>query len=230
MNDGDALLAAIVAQPDEDTPRLVYADYLDERGGGWNTARAEFIRLQVANVNVPGTYWELKGTWRRITRFADLLAVQPWTEPKVMAELRKESGYVQPSNSTSGVLWRRGFIEGVLCSGHALAASFGDLARHPLREVRLTGEPPEWFLQKLYPGWKHGNIYAYSEERPDLLKKALFGPGSFPHLLHAVFDYQRPGTKTCPFEVIKPRTPEPAPATMPSVDLVNQPSQRWDTL
>lgn len=45
MNDGDALLAAILAHPDEDTPRLVYADWLQERGRG---ERAELIRLQCA--------------------------------------------------------------------------------------------------------------------------------------------------------------------------------------
>lgn len=42
-----ALLRAIAADPDEDTPRLVYADYLDELGGEVNTARAEYIRIQV---------------------------------------------------------------------------------------------------------------------------------------------------------------------------------------
>jgi uncharacterized protein (TIGR02996 family) len=43
MNDGDALLAAILADPDDDIPRLVYADWLQENG---DEARAEFIRLQ----------------------------------------------------------------------------------------------------------------------------------------------------------------------------------------
>lgn len=42
MSDEDALLAAIVANPDDDTPRLVYADWLDENG---RPERAEFIRL-----------------------------------------------------------------------------------------------------------------------------------------------------------------------------------------
>ena len=44
MTDGDALRRAIVAQPDDDTLRLVYADWLDE-----NTQpdRAAFIRAQV---------------------------------------------------------------------------------------------------------------------------------------------------------------------------------------
>jgi uncharacterized protein (TIGR02996 family) len=43
MSDEDALLAAIAANPDEDTPRLAYADWCDEHD---QPARAEFIRLQ----------------------------------------------------------------------------------------------------------------------------------------------------------------------------------------
>ncbi len=46
MSDELALLAAIRDNPDEDTPRLVYADWLDEQGGDANAARAEFIRVQ----------------------------------------------------------------------------------------------------------------------------------------------------------------------------------------
>ncbi len=42
-----ALLRAIAAMPEEDTPRLVFADYLEERSGAALIARAEFIRLQV---------------------------------------------------------------------------------------------------------------------------------------------------------------------------------------
>jgi uncharacterized protein (TIGR02996 family) len=38
-------LDAIVASPDDDTPRLAYADWLDEHG---DAARAEFIRTQIA--------------------------------------------------------------------------------------------------------------------------------------------------------------------------------------
>jgi uncharacterized protein (TIGR02996 family) len=46
MSDEKALLAAIYANPLDDAPRLVYADWLDERGGAANSARAEFIRVQ----------------------------------------------------------------------------------------------------------------------------------------------------------------------------------------
>jgi uncharacterized protein (TIGR02996 family) len=45
MSDEEALLAAIAANPEEDTPRLVYADWLDEHD---QPIRAEFIRVEVA--------------------------------------------------------------------------------------------------------------------------------------------------------------------------------------
>ncbi|MGL6074489.1 MAG: TIGR02996 domain-containing protein [Fimbriiglobus sp.] len=40
------LLAGVVAAPDDDLPRLVLADWLEERGEESDVARAEFIRLQ----------------------------------------------------------------------------------------------------------------------------------------------------------------------------------------
>ena len=43
MTDGDALLAAITALPDEDVPRLAYADWLTEHG---RAEEGEFIRVQ----------------------------------------------------------------------------------------------------------------------------------------------------------------------------------------
>ena len=54
MTDRDALLAAILANPDDDLPRLVYADWLEENGDALLGAerssageRAAFIRAQV---------------------------------------------------------------------------------------------------------------------------------------------------------------------------------------
>jgi len=46
----DPLLAAVLAAPDDDAPRLVYADWLDEHG---RPDRAAFIRLQVELARVP---------------------------------------------------------------------------------------------------------------------------------------------------------------------------------
>jgi uncharacterized protein (TIGR02996 family) len=47
MTDRAALRRAVAANPDDDTPRLIYADLLDELGGAANAARARFIRLQI---------------------------------------------------------------------------------------------------------------------------------------------------------------------------------------
>ena len=44
MSHGDAFLQAILAEPDDDAPRLIYADWLEERGD----PRGAFIRLQCA--------------------------------------------------------------------------------------------------------------------------------------------------------------------------------------
>lgn len=44
MNDGEALRRAVIANRDDDTPRLIYADWLDENG---QSDRAAFIRAQV---------------------------------------------------------------------------------------------------------------------------------------------------------------------------------------
>ncbi|MBP3960723.1 TIGR02996 domain-containing protein [Gemmata sp. G18] len=44
LSDRESLLAAIIADPEEDTPRLMFADWLKENG---DPDRGEFIRLQV---------------------------------------------------------------------------------------------------------------------------------------------------------------------------------------
>jgi uncharacterized protein (TIGR02996 family) len=44
-----ALLAEICQNPDDDAPRLIYADWLEEHGGTADAARADFIRTQVAS-------------------------------------------------------------------------------------------------------------------------------------------------------------------------------------
>jgi uncharacterized protein (TIGR02996 family) len=47
-----AFIRAAAAQPDDDTCRLVYADWLEERGGVKFCAQAAFVRLQVARARL----------------------------------------------------------------------------------------------------------------------------------------------------------------------------------
>jgi uncharacterized protein (TIGR02996 family) len=47
MSSAAGFLQAILREPDDDTPRLVYADWLDETGKPEDAARAELIRVQI---------------------------------------------------------------------------------------------------------------------------------------------------------------------------------------
>jgi uncharacterized protein (TIGR02996 family) len=63
MSDEAALLRAIYANPDDDTPRLVYADWLDEHD---QPERAEFIRVQIALTNQDDDKTdEFRRLWKR---------------------------------------------------------------------------------------------------------------------------------------------------------------------
>ncbi len=52
MSDGETLLRAILAEPEDDTVRLAFADYLDEND---EPARAELIRVQIKLAREPYT-------------------------------------------------------------------------------------------------------------------------------------------------------------------------------
>lgn len=55
MTDRAALYRSILERPDDDLPRLVYADWLEENG---ESERAEFIRRQISGEDVrPSIHW-----------------------------------------------------------------------------------------------------------------------------------------------------------------------------
>ena len=62
MSDEAAFLNAILANPEDDAPRLVYADWLDERGDPASEAKAAFLRA-LAALALPGGRGR---TWRRV--------------------------------------------------------------------------------------------------------------------------------------------------------------------
>ena len=117
----DAFLEAILQDPDDDTPRLVYADWLEEHG---DPARAEFIRVQcsLSTAQLPdGRRAHLEG------RQQDLLDRHgdAWARP-VRRIARKWT-------------YRRGFIEEIsVWAGRLLAPAGRRLfGRYPIRHLRL---------------------------------------------------------------------------------------------
>jgi uncharacterized protein (TIGR02996 family) len=118
-----ALLAAVVASPDDDLPRLVFADWCDEHG---QPERAEFIRLQIENHRSGSR----DGTSPAAHRIAELFHKH---QAEWMADLPK----VFRENARSW-RFRRGFLEDLPIT----AAGFARLtkkvwARHPIQEVDL---------------------------------------------------------------------------------------------
>src|SRR3954454_1972729 len=95
MTGGEALLRAIIEAPGDDTPRLVYADWLDEHD---DPARAEFIRAQCS-----------------LDKMADDDPRRPALREREQ-DLLRQYGWVWAEElgwQVSEWAYRRGFIEGV---------------------------------------------------------------------------------------------------------------------
>ncbi len=89
------LYQAVLDAPDDDAPRLIFADWLEENG---QVDRAEFIRTQIEMEQ----YHELTPEWIRLFRRSEKLLkgnVRKWS-PKLPGWMRSP-------------VFRRGFIEGV---------------------------------------------------------------------------------------------------------------------
>lgn len=136
MSDGDALFAAILARPDEDVPRLAYADWLDEFGDERDRARAELIRVQIEIATVPEALRasdDLRILELRAREQALLTAHgADWRAP-----LRGRGGPLQSGEAHSH--FRRGFVEIVWLPAGMFVQRAGALfARAPVRELRVT--------------------------------------------------------------------------------------------
>ena len=118
MPEHGAFLNAILERPDDDLPRLVYADYLDETGFA---ERAEFIRVQI----------ELARSDPTDDRFADLTRRE--------AELLRDGvGGIVPGVRGKQT-FRRGFVEFLHTTADRLiAAPQSILLLAPIRELRIS--------------------------------------------------------------------------------------------
>lgn len=119
MTDLDALLAAVCDRPDDDTPRLIYADELDDAG---EAARAEFVRIQCELAGTPTlAEWrydemrrrerELFTGWRR--RWFDLPPGVSWS---VVIDADGIDGLNDPNEGTATAVVRRGFVDEARCT------------------------------------------------------------------------------------------------------------------
>lgn len=119
MSDDELLRAAIVARPDEDLPRLVYADFLQEAG---HDDRAELIRVQCALERLPANDPERTELTRR--------------EAELLAAHKPEW---RIAGLTGTQTFRRGMIESVETTAEALVRADPEVLRlAPVRHLRLV--------------------------------------------------------------------------------------------
>lgn len=146
--DERGLLAAVCESPDDDVPRLVYADWLDEHG---RPDRAEFVRLQIRQRQLTGA--AAGAATRRLKWLARLS--EGWLVPGVPVQFpvpltpdRRRRGLPVVAPTLGSVvtvfLWR-GFIDQVEFEDRAvgMAAAPAVFAAHP---VQVVGLDDRWML------------------------------------------------------------------------------------
>ncbi len=122
MPHADAFLLAVLADPDDDAPRLIYADWLDEQGDG---ERAEFIRVQCA------------------------LAPMAWDDERRPGLLRRERELLRRHEAAwggplptfdSGRTFERGFVGALTLVAEAFLRHAAEIfAVAPVRHIKLRG-------------------------------------------------------------------------------------------
>ena len=147
MSSSQGLLNAIIAQPDDDAPRLVYADWLEENG---STARAEFIRIQCEMAK--RELWE--------EEFSQLER-----QSEKLLEKHEEAWKKEIGVKKAHLYYRRGTIEQLTLSAKALFELDPEVLKStPIKRVRITHANDEKLIKlrdsgvlKLLPGLRLNN-------------------------------------------------------------------------
>jgi uncharacterized protein (TIGR02996 family) len=129
MDTRDALLRKIIDHPDDDLPRLVFADWCDDQR---QARRAEFIRRQVA-----GTLVTVGLSW--LVELEHALGCQP--HECQFSATPGEAAVTTPAGLR--LTFRRGFVDSVRCPlGDWLAHGPRVVREHPVRGVWVTDREP----------------------------------------------------------------------------------------
>lgn len=147
--DERAMLAAVCADPGDDTVRLAYADWLDERGQPGDADRAEFIRVQVELARLGGCdpvcshEFGHRDDCRLGFRAGRLhnRERQLLNDPHPVGNFRiypNRMGWSEDLRQWANVEFRRGFVEAVTCAVDDWWEHRDGLRRrHPVTTVRL---------------------------------------------------------------------------------------------
>jgi uncharacterized protein (TIGR02996 family) len=149
VTDGEALIRSVLANPADDAPRLVYADWLEERG---RAEDAEFIRVQIelARLGFDGAFHvDSQGRLQRMPAHIERLQerqLELWMGGAGRPELHKELANwpmtIHPMRGQS-LRIRRGFVERVASFAEIFIAVAAGLFRHqPVTRISLVDRQP----------------------------------------------------------------------------------------
>jgi uncharacterized protein (TIGR02996 family) len=169
MSEGEALLRGVLLRPDDDTARLVYADWLQENRGHAGAQLARFIRDQIwlwANPSCgscTGPEWAAG-------KFCPECREREERRGRTAVEMFGRGWWLEwssPANKCvpAGALWddhiqfARGFVSEI----HLPLAAFMEHAKalfsaHPIERVTLTDKEPLHFTldaDPVSPDWPH---------------------------------------------------------------------------
>jgi len=130
MNEREALFRTIVESPEDDVPRLVFADWLEEHG---EEDRAEFIRLQCAIAR----RLSAEGTVRDDEAFCVM-----WDRQSELLRTHRHRWVRELPEWVEAQFFRRGFVAGVRVAAERWLDT-GDelLAMTPVEQVAFTDSP-----------------------------------------------------------------------------------------
>jgi uncharacterized protein (TIGR02996 family) len=124
MTHEDAFLQDILEHRDDDTPRLIYADYLLDHGDPAGMARGEFIHIQCELARLPEGAASPPALKAR--------------EKQLQEAHRREWGSLFQRLGCHSWEYRRGFVEGISIPTADFIAQAANLFRAaPIREVKL---------------------------------------------------------------------------------------------
>ena len=174
MSEREHLLAAICANPEEDTPRLAFADWLDEQGGDGNARRAAFIRAQIRLAPLPRYHPDWLPAAHAILRTWGPHLLEWRTELPLLA----------------GIHWgefRRGFVEtvGVSSPGNLVQKGAWVASSAPLLGIALNGRDhlAALALSPVFARIRRLRL-AHGRTLHDDALRELLGLPNFPRLTH----------------------------------------------
>lgn len=194
MTEEQAFLDAIRDAPDDDTPRLVFADWLEEHG---QPERAEFIRVQceLARIRADAAVAASSGTGEgphrnmpsaEIRERCNELVAREWESwdasvlrwvPPWMLPQDEDVAYEQARHGTS---WdfRRGFLSTVICSWADWQAHGDAILADPwvpgLERVELTTWPTIQYFRLAHDNLRYYFAIEGREEKNVVLDLNLF--------------------------------------------------------